>query len=138
MKRNGTAVLLCGFFLLTTAGGASGAGMKAGLWEINSTMEMPGLPFQPPPTTITHCYTSEDVKSNERMVPQQGDCKVTEFKRTGGKITWKILCTGEQKGSGSGEMTFKGDSAYEGTMTFRTDEMTMTSRYKARRLGDCK
>ena len=138
MKMNGSVFLLCGFLVLTAAGMANGAGMKPGLWEINSTIEMPGLPFQPPPTTITHCYTSEDVKNNEKMVPQQSDCKVTEFKSTGNKMTWQLVCTGEQKGSGSGEMIFKGDSAYEGMMTFRTDEMSMTNRYKARRLGDCK
>ena len=138
MKMNGRAVLLCGFLLLATGGLASGAGMKPGLWEINTSMEMPGLPFQPPPTTVSHCYTSEEVKNNQNVVPQQDDCKVTELKSTGNKMTWQIVCTGRQKGNGSGEMTFKGDSAYEGMMTFRSDEMSMTSRYKARRLGDCK
>lgn len=99
---------------------------------------MPGLPFQPPTTKVTHCYTSEEVKDNLSVVPQQSDCMVTDFKSAGNKMTWQLVCTGKQKGSGSGEMIFKGDSAYEGMMTFRTEELSLTSRYKARRLGDCR
>lgn len=137
MKLNRMAVL-CGVFFLTLAGLASAAGMKPGLWEIKSTMEMPGLPFQPPATTINHCYTSEEVKNDQSVVPQQNDCKITKMEKTGEKISWQFVCTGEQKGTASGEITFKGDSAYDGMMKFQSEKMAMTSRYQARRLGECK
>lgn len=138
MKTKGLTALLCGILLLSFAELAIGAGMKPGLWEISTTMEMPGMPFQPPPTVIKHCYTSEEVKNNEKMVPEQDNCKITELNSSAGKISWNIVCSGEQQGSGSGEMIFKGDSAYEGKMKFQTGGMSMNSRYQGRRLGECK
>jgi hypothetical protein len=117
---------------------AAEAAMKEGLWEITSTMEMPGMPFQPPPATYRHCYTKEELKDEKQALPkQQGDCKVTDMKRNGSRITWKVLCTGENKGTGEGEIIFRGDTAYDGSMNFDMQEMKMTSRYKARRLGEC-
>lgn len=138
MKVNQFAALLCGVLFLTSAGTAIGAGMKPGLWEIKSTMEMPGMPFTPPPTTVKHCYTAEEVKNDQSTVPQPQDCKVTELKTTGNKTTWKLVCVGSQQGTAAGEMTFKGDSAYDGMMTFRSEEMNMITRYQARRVGECK
>lgn len=117
---------------------ATAAGMKEGLWEITTTTEMPGMPITPPPMTVTHCYTKEDVK-NQRVVPKQdGNCTIRDMKTTGSKTSWNMVCTGENSGKGSGEITFKGDSAYEGSQKFTTRGMTVTSRYKAKRIGNCK
>ena len=114
-------------------------GMKDGQWEIATTIEMPGLPFQPPPVTINHCYTKEDLQDQKKMVPEpEKNCKVTDMKTTGSKVSWKIVCTGKNAAKGEGEITFKGDSAYEGTMKMDTEGMTMTSSYSAKRLGPCK
>lgn len=131
--------LLCGIALLSLANGAAAAGMKAGLWEITTTTEMPGMPFTPPPTTMTHCYTAEDVKDQQSVVPQQdGNCKITDLRSSGNKVTWKMVCSGEQKGKGSGEITYSGNTAYQGKMKFETEGMTMNSTYKAKRIGECK
>jgi hypothetical protein len=131
-------LMIAGSLLLAVAATAGGAGMKPGLWEINTTMELPGLPFAPPPTTMTHCYTAEEVGDRERFVPQQeGDCRVTDTTTSGNRITWTVVCSGENSGRGSGEMVFTGDSAYTGSMVFEMEGMTMKSRYQARRLGNC-
>jgi len=137
MKAKLFAALLVLAFAATSA--QAGSGMKDGLWEIATTIEMPGLPFQPPPVTMNHCYTKEDVQDQKKVVPEpEGDCKVTSLKTTGSKVTWQIVCTGKNAAKGEGEITFKGDSAYEGAMKMDTEGMTMTSRYSAKRLGPCK
>jgi hypothetical protein len=136
MKAKLFAALLVLSFAATSAQAAPG--MKDGQWEIATTIEMPGLPFQPPPVTITHCYTKEDVQ-NQKVVPEpEKNCKVTDMKTTGSKVSWKIVCTGKNAAKGEGEIAFQGDSAYEGAMKMDTEGMTMTSRYSAKRLGPCK
>ena len=138
MKRATVLVLIVVLSLWATAAAAAPQ-MKPGLWEITTTMEMPGLPFAPPPTTMTHCYTKEELGERARLVPpQQEECRVTDTTTSGNRITWKVVCSGENSGQGSGEMVFSGDSAYAGSMTFEAEGMAMKSRYQARRIGDCK
>lgn len=123
--------------IATTAMGA--AQMKDGLWEISTTMDMPGMPFQPPPVTIQHCYTKADVQDQQAVVPKQdNNCKITKMKATGNKVAWQMVCTGENPAKGDGEIVFKDDTAYAGVMKLTTEGMTMTNRYSARRLGPCK
>lgn len=110
--------------------------MRPGLWEISTTMEMPGIPFQPPPSIVRHCYTAQDVK--EQPVPRDEQCKVTDLKSSGSKTSWKFVCTGEAASKGEGEITFRGDSAYEGRSKVETGGMTMTMTYRAKRISDCK
>jgi len=137
MKMKLFAALLILSFAVTSAQGASG--MKDGLWEISTTIEMPGLPFQPPPVTMSHCYTKEDVLDQKKVVPEpEGDCKVTSLNTTGSKVAWQIVCTGKNAAKGEGEITFSGDSAYEGVMKMEMEGMSMTSNYSAKRTGPCK
>ena len=110
--------------------------MKPGMWEITTSMEMPGMPFQPPPQTMRHCYTAQEVK--EEPVPKDNNCKVTDLKSSAGKVNWKVECKGEMAGKGEGQITYQGDSAYEGWTKMQTQGMNMTMKYKAKRLGDCK
>lgn len=131
-------VVLLGVLLLPATVFGAAPGMKEGLWEITTTMEMPGMPFQPPPTTMTHCYTKADLKDKKGIVPkQEGDCKITDLKQSASRVTWKVVCSGENKGTGEGEIVFKGATAYEGTMKLDMQGMKATTRYKAKRIGDC-
>ncbi|HSR35983.1 MAG TPA: DUF3617 family protein [Desulfurivibrionaceae bacterium] len=135
MNKRITVALLAGVLLFATVAGA-GQTMKPGLWEITSTMEMEGMPFQPPPQTVRHCYTEQEVRNEP--VPRDELCKVIDLKTSGSKVTWKIECTGEAAGKGEGELIHRGDSAYEGRTRMQTQGTIMTMRYKGNRLGDCK
>lgn len=138
MKRTLGILSLVASMALSATVHAASTGMKDGLWEISTTTEMPDMPFTPPPMTITHCYTKEDLKSEQQVIPKQdGDCTLTDIKRSGKTTSWKIVCTGENAGKGEGELTFKSDSAYEGMQKFTTKEFSFTSTYKAKRLGPC-
>ena len=89
--------------------------MREGLWELKTTISIPGSPQAIPSQTIKHCYTKEEVKNQADGVPTNNDCKVTKHKVTGNKVTWEMVCTGQQKGTMSGE-TIHG----KGTMQSRT------------------
>lgn len=133
------AALFFAVLLLPATVLAAGSPMQEGLWEISSTMSMPGMPYKIPPTKVTHCYTKEDLKDSRNAVPkQQGDCKVTDMKSSGNRVTWKMVCTGQSAGKGEGEIIYNGPTAYEGKMKMETQGMVMTSKYKAKRIGVCK
>jgi len=125
---------------------AAGPAMKPGMWEITTTMEVPGMPMAIPPTTRTQCYAKKDVDDPKKVAPNASrkdeNCALTDHKVTGNKVTWSVQCQGKRAGSGTGEMVLKGDS-YEGTIKMnshdpRRGEMQMTQHIKGRRVGDCK
>ncbi len=158
--------------VLLLATGAQ-AQMKPGLWEITSQMSGAGMPAMPKmseqqrkqmesmgikmpggggaggPMTmaIKTCITKEQA---ERRTPPQTDedkrqkCEQKEMKVTGNTTTWKIECTGEQKVSGSGSMTFNGPESYKGESTMTTQDpkrgpMTMQQSYSGKWLAaNCK
>lgn len=130
------AGLLAGIWSMLPATVPAGEVMKPGLWEITTTMEMPGMPYQPPPQTMRHCYTPQEVK--QEPVPKDKDCQVTELKSSGYKVNWKLECKGEMAGKGEGEITYQGDSAYEGRTRMQTQGMTMTTKYRGKRIGECR
>jgi hypothetical protein len=113
--------------------------MTAGLWEISASMDMPSLPFKLPAQKVQHCYTKEEIARAESAVPQQQqDCRVEESRRVGNKLTWKVVCTGKNAGKGEGEIVFTSATSYDGWMRFDSSGAVMTTRYTAKRLGDCK
>jgi len=128
--------LLAGMSLLLPSGAPAADLMKPGLWEITTSMEMPGMPFQPPPQTVRHCYTPQEVR--DEPVPKDDNCKITDLKSSGGKVSWKLECKGEMAGKGEGEIVYHGDSAYEGKTSMQVEGMTMTTRYRGKRLGECR
>ncbi len=139
MKMLAVCFVLLGAACFAGTAVAAGTGMKPGLWEITTTTEMPGMPFQPPPTKVKQCYTKDDLKDQKEVLPkQEGECRITDVKESGNRVTWKVVCSGEGGGKGSGEMVFKGENEYAGSMRFDMEGMTMTSRYAGKRIGDCK
>lgn len=124
--------------LPTLAPAAEPSPMQEGLWELSMKVEIPGMPFQLPAQTVSHCYTKKEIQESSGVPRQGDDCKVTEFKRSGNKVAWKVACTGKNAGTGSGEMVFNGASSYEGTMKVESKGHTTTTRYQGKRLGDCK
>jgi hypothetical protein len=148
------------------------AQMKPGLWEITSQMSGAGMPAMPKlseqerkqmesmgikmpgggaggPMTmaIKTCITKEQA---ERRTPPQTDedkrhkCEQKDLKVAGNTTTWKIECTGEQKVTGTGSMTFNGAESYKGESTITTQDpkrgaTTMQQSYSGKWLAaNCK
>jgi hypothetical protein len=131
--------LLVALAVPALARAAEPAQMKEGLWEISASVDVPGMPFKLPAQKVEHCYTKEEAGQAESAVPQQQkDCKMTENKKVGNKVTWKVVCTGKNAGTGEGEIVFAGGNAYDGWMKFDQKGQVMTTKYSAKRLGDCK
>ena len=74
---------------------AAAPNMQAGLWEITTNMEMPGMPMQIPPRTIRHCYKAEDLKDTKDALPTDKNCKLDDLRQSGNTAHWKVSCKTE-------------------------------------------
>ena len=113
---------------------------RDGRWEVKTEMEMPGMPMKMPAMTTTQCITREQADDPQRSVPQgrgaPNNCKVSDYKVTGNKVTWSMKCEGPDAMSGTGEITY-GENTYDGVMKMEREGQTMTMKYTGKRLGDC-
>jgi hypothetical protein len=119
--------------------------MRPGQWETTMQMEMPGSPIQMPAMKSARCITPEDAKDPSRSLPtgpqgrgnQKSDCKVSDYKTSGSTVTWKMTCSSPEPMTGTGEMTYTGDTAYNGTMKMDMQGRGMTMKISGMRVGDC-
>lgn len=114
---------------------------RDGRWEVKMEMEMPGMPVKRPPVTMVQCVTKEQAEDPQRAVPQAGrgeqnNCKVSDYKVTGNKVTWSMKCEGPEAMSGTAEVTYS-DNSYDGVMKMDRQGQVMTMKYSGKRLGDC-
>ena len=85
----------------------------------------------------------EDAADPLKSMPQgrggrgmQGDCKATDYKVDGNKVTSSFKCEGANPVSGTSEFVYSGDS-YTGTVKMDVGGRSMAMKYTAKRLGDC-
>ncbi len=122
---------------------------RDGRWEVTMEMMMPNMPGMLPPTKNIQCITKEEAADPNRALPSgpqraggpPPDCKMTDQKVLGNKITWSMQCNGPMAANGTGEITYAGDS-YTGQMVTNMvgrggQPMGMTIKYSGKRLGDC-
>jgi hypothetical protein len=117
--------------------------LRPGQYELKTEMKMEGVDRQIPPTTITHCYTEQDVKDYKKMAQEgQGrshECEISDMKETGGHVSYSMNCKSGAKGTA--EMAFEAEG-YDMTMNLETPggphgAMKMKMHTTARRTGDC-
>jgi hypothetical protein len=122
------------------------APLRDGNWQVTMELDIPGMPQGMPPMTSTQCITKEQAADLTKLMPQSGgrglppDCKVSDMKTEGNKISWAMKCEGQMAMSGTGEFTFTADT-YTGLLRMNTDRggqaMTMNMKYSGKRLGEC-
>ncbi len=128
--------------LLTLSGPAfAQIPVREGNWEITMQVEMAGMSMKMPDIKDTRCITKDMLKDPALTVPsaspdKNNDCVVSEYKATGNHATWKVTCSVPVPLSGSGEVTYAGDT-YSGSMTMATGAGELKLQYKGKRLGDC-
>lgn len=114
---------------------------EPGMYEITSTVEMPGMPAGMLPTqTSAQCMTEQDPVPRKDSGEQ--DCEITDMKKSKNTVTWKMTCNQQgQKMTSHGQMKYSGDS-FTGTfisnIESRGGNMTITTRVSGQRIGDCK
>lgn len=123
--------------LLVPAGVFAADSIRDGYWEVTSQTEMPGMSMKMPPSTMKVCYTKDDVKNQRKLVSQNKDCKMTEYKMSGNKATFAMKCTGKSAMTLNGEMIFSGSDAYTTSMKMNSAGHIISVKAKARRIGNC-
>lgn len=130
--RKGICIIGTLLFLSFAGLAFSAPNMEDGLWEITSTVDMPGMPSRS--FTHTSCLTKE------KAVPQttESSCTIKDIKTQGDTITWTVVC---KEATSKGQITYA-RATMEGTVetTVKSDGQTMTMKsiMKGKRIGPCK
>jgi len=134
----GVAKAITGGVVLGLSITAFAQARRDGQWEIKTEMTMPGMPMNMPPMTMTQCVTKQEAEDPQKYLPQnpQGKCTMSDYKVTGDKVTWKMTCQGQGAMSGTGEVTYKGDT-FESVMNMEGQGQKMIMKSTGKRLGDC-
>jgi len=134
MKMKTLVVIIICLFGITTV--AAAVDLKPGMWEHTVRMEMPGMPFTPPPTTMKSCMDPDDTVPGSAGGGQQ-HCSEPEVEVHGNTVNWTITCRGEGGSSVSkGSITYS-NTTYKGEATVTTQGRTMTSKMSGRYVGPC-
>ena len=119
--------------------------LRAGMYEVISTMEMTNTQTSPQlqtPSRMTHCYSAEDVKViNARQAIARGKikntrCIVTESSFVKNISVWVTKCEGQ--GTARYETTYGGDNFESTVTTTPLGHESVITRQKGRRIGECK
>jgi len=108
------------------------------LYEVTVKMEMAGMPMSMPAMTQRRCVKKGSGDGD--LVPRQDNCRVTDARRAGNRLTFAMACTGRDAMSGTGDFTFTGDG-YTGQIrmkgTMEGTDVAMTQTVTGRRVGGC-
>ncbi len=128
--------------LVTTTPALAQTDVREGLWEVTVQVDMGGQPATAQPLVMRQCInqqTAQDLMA--KLTGGGGACNVSDFQETGGRATWNMACTGQLNVTGTGEVTTRGD-AFDGTLNLTVamgdQQIPMSQKFSARRVGDCK
>jgi hypothetical protein len=111
---------------------------KGNEYEVTVKMEVKGMAMAMPPRTTKVCVAKNG--RDESYVPMKSsDCRITDSKKTGDTLAYRMECTGKDAISGEGEVTYAGDS-YTGRMHMvgkGANGFDMTQTYSGRNVGEC-
>lgn len=110
---------------------------KAGLWEVTTRMNMPGMMAAIPPDqmarmramgiqmpngqtfTAQHCMTAADVAA-DKPPPMRNtrECTATNISQDAHTMNVTMTCSGDMDGQGHLSVTYDSDEHYSGSYTF--------------------
>lgn len=111
--------------------------VREGMYDIETTTEMPGMGFTMPAVPFSQCITKEDLVPRQQTAQQ--DCELLESEIEGDTVTWKMRCQSEGGPiTSSGRMIYHGDS-FEGTVETISEQIPggMRQIMKGSRNGPC-
>ena len=133
--RQTTGALAIVALALTTSADTRGQESKGELWETTTQMVMEGLPFKMPASTVKNC-SFRDWKEPPGGSDRSRNCKSSNMKTMGTKVTWDVACTGPTM-TGTGEIVREGTDAFSGTIKFMSADGNMTIQLKGKKAGGC-
>jgi Protein of unknown function (DUF3617) len=101
-------------------------------WEQTVEMQMSG--FSMPPQTSTVCVPTKGMAEPPGSGRPDDRCKVTNVRNDGKTMSWSIVCEGDEKMSGEGEIAQRPDG-YDGKMTMRSAQGEMHMKLRGKKLG---
>lgn len=109
------------------------------LYSVTSKMEIQGMPFAMPANTVQVCGPKND--TSDKMVPRDENCTVSNFRRTGNKSSFTMVCTGENPMTATGEFETLANDGYRGRMQMKGkmegEDMDMTMNFEGKKIRDC-
>ncbi len=105
------------------------AGVK---WRAKVTMQAKS--FAMPENTVEICLPATDPDQAAMEQGQQGNCKLSNYKRSGNKSSADMKCSGERPSETHWEMERNGDTM-RGTMVTRTADNTINITYNYTKVG---
>jgi len=111
--------------------GAAGAAEPGHLWQVETSMEMPGMNM---PGRTSQVCAPAGAEGPEAMSGGDSECTMSNVRRSPGRFSFDVACP---QGSGTGEMVYEGSDKYTSTMTMTTEGRTMKMVTRAQRMGDC-
>jgi hypothetical protein len=87
-----------------------------------------------PERTVEVCLPATDPDQAAMEQGQQGNCKMTNLKRSGNKFSADMKCTGERPSETHWEMERNGDTMH-GTMVTKSADNTITMTSSYTRIG---
>src|SRR5262245_57083600 len=104
------------------------------LWEVSSQINMAGMPPGMGSTTQRICR-DKDPKKEVTSRRDMQDCKVTDLKESGNRITMTVNCP---RGTAVIDQTYNpARTEYKGTMKMSSREGDMTMNLAGRKVGSC-
>ena len=132
-------------FLLSFALGLLAAGVvlaQAGtgnLYRVTSKVVIDGMPM-PMPSQGTEVCGPKD-QAGQSMIPKDKNCTVSDFRVSGNKSTFRMVCTGENAMTATGEFERLNADAYRGRMQMKGkmegEDMDMTMTFEGKKIRDC-
>ena len=131
MKRE-VCIIAALLFLFSATLSFAAPNMEDGLWEITTTVDMPGM--------LSKSFTQTSCLTKEKPVPQTAEsgCTIKDMKTQGNTVTWTVVC---KEGTSTGKVTYAGttmEGFTETTVKTNGNTMTIKSRMKGKRIGPCK
>jgi hypothetical protein len=130
--RKWVCIIVALLFLFSARLSFAAPNMEDGLWEITTTIDMPGMP--------SRSYTNTTCLTKEKAVPQTAEsgCTIKDMKTQANTVTWTVVC---KEATSTGKVTYAGttmDGVVETTVKTGGQTMTMKSTMKGKRIGPCK
>jgi hypothetical protein len=101
-------------------------------WSAKVTMQAKS--FSMPERTLEVCLPATDPDQAAMEQGQQGNCKMSNFKRSGNKTSADMKCTGDRPSETHWEMQRNGDTM-RGTMVTKTADNTINMTYDYTKVG---
>lgn len=131
-------VVAAGALALAAFAGAAQAQQTGELWEMTSSMSMPGMPAGMIPAQTQQVCQGQNFDRTPGEERDRSKCTITNMKQTPTRITYDIKCEGNPPTTGKADYSFEANrTRMKGTMRMVTKDGEMTMQLTGRKVGTC-